>query len=147
MASAKQKTRRQKDLAKIHIAKKQLGLNDEVYRDMLFVVAGVRSAADLDAHARLAVLGHLKNAGFKIKGRKTAGFPGRPKQSFFEDPDVGKMLGKIEAMLAEAGRPWKYVHRMAQRMHGVDRVEWCGQRQIHKIVSALVYDAKRHGRL
>jgi len=37
-----------KKLAVIHIVKKELGLNDAEYRDILWRVAGVRSAKDLD---------------------------------------------------------------------------------------------------
>ena len=40
-------SQRNKDLAKIHIAKKQLGLDDDSYRAMLQMVAGVNSAAHL----------------------------------------------------------------------------------------------------
>ncbi len=47
------KNQRNIDLAKIHIAKKQLGMDDVVYRDMLMNVAGVSSAADLRARAKI----------------------------------------------------------------------------------------------
>ncbi len=73
-------------------------------------------------------------------------FPGRPDKACFQDPDKGKMLKKIEAMLAEAKRPWAYAHSMAKKMAGVDRVQWCPPKQMHDIVSALMYDAVRHGR-
>jgi uncharacterized protein DUF1018 len=71
-------------------------------------------------------------------------YPGRPKN--MNDPEKGKMLKKIEAILAEAGRPWSYVHTMTKRMFGLDRVEWCHPGQLHKLISSLMYDAKRHGR-
>lgn len=58
------------DLAKIHLAKKQLGLDDETYRAMLWTVARVNSAADLDQYGRSKVLQHLKSRGFKLtRGR------------------------------------------------------------------------------
>lgn len=78
--------------------------------------------------------------------RRHGRFAGRPADRFFNDPDKGKMLSKIEAMLADARRPWKYAHRIAEQMHGVNRLEWCNEKQIHDIVSALVYDQRRHGR-
>jgi phage gp16-like protein len=34
---------RRRELAKIHVAKKQLGLDDGTYREMLHAVAGVRT--------------------------------------------------------------------------------------------------------
>ena len=58
------------------------------------------------------------------------------------------MLSKIEAMLADAGRHWNYVHEgMALHMFKIRRIEWCNAAQIHKITVALIVDAKRHGRL
>lgn len=136
---------RQRDLAKIHIAKKQLGLDEETYREMLKAVAGVASARDLNPAGRRKVIAHLSRAGFKSKkGRRT--FPGRP--DFAKLYGTGKlaMLQKIEAYLAEAKRPWAYVHTMAKRMCKVDRVQWCEPDQLRKIIVALQYDAKRHNR-
>ena len=56
---------RNSELAKIHIAKKDLGLDDDTYRDVLWTVARVRSAKDLDHHGREQVLKHFKSKGFK----------------------------------------------------------------------------------
>jgi phage gp16-like protein len=56
------------------------------------------------------------------------------------------MLQKIEAYLAEAKRPWTYVNAMAKRMFKIERVQWCNPGQLHKIIAALEYDARRHGR-
>ena len=57
--------RRRKDLAIIHIAKKSLGMDDDTYRQMLFTIARVRSAADLNHTGRIAVIEHLHALGFK----------------------------------------------------------------------------------
>lgn len=38
----------QKKLALIHVVKKEIGLSDEEYRNILFRTAGVKSAKDLD---------------------------------------------------------------------------------------------------
>ena len=46
------KDRRNSELGKIHIGKKQLFDDDGDYRDMLQSVAGVSSAADLDEAGR-----------------------------------------------------------------------------------------------
>jgi phage gp16-like protein len=51
---------RRRELAQIHIAKAQLGLDEETYRSMLWTVGRVRSAADLDYAGRNAVLEHRK---------------------------------------------------------------------------------------
>jgi phage gp16-like protein len=133
---------RQAELAKIHIAKKELGLDDDTYRDMLWTVARVRSAGDLDAGGRLAVLEHLRARGFK--GRRRGTYPGRPHN--IDSEDRGPLLRKIEALLAEARRPWSYGDGIARRMFRIDRLAMCNPEQLSKVVAALSYDAARHGR-
>lgn len=68
---------RSTDLAKIHIAAAQLGLkqagDDSAYRDMLWSVARVRSAKELDEGGRLAVLRHLRACGFQDRANPSRG--------------------------------------------------------------------------
>lgn len=124
--------RRRADLAKIHIAAKQLGLDDATYRDMLWTVARVRSAADLDEAGRRAVLQHLHARGFRARQR------GRSTPSVHRAP----LIAKIRALLGE--RPEAYADGMARRMFHVQRFEWCTPDQLRRIVAALEYDRRRH---
>lgn len=129
---------RNRELAKIHIAAKDLGLDDDAYRAMLWTIARVRTAKDLDADGRARVLDHLKACGFKAR---RAGAPHN-----LAGEERGPQLHKIEALLAAAGRPWEYADGMAQRMFRVDRITFCNPAQLQSIIAALVYDAKRHNR-
>lgn len=63
-AVRKSRPARNIELAKIHIAAQQLGMDDDTYRDMLWSVGRVRSAKDLDLAGRQAVLSHLVGCGF-----------------------------------------------------------------------------------
>ncbi|MEW6314315.1 MAG: regulatory protein GemA [Pseudomonadota bacterium] len=128
---------RRKEIQLIHIAKAELGLDDETYRDMLFTVARVRSSAALDWQGRKAVLDHLKARGFKVRSAKQAGKPANP------PAELAPMIARIEALLAEAQRPWAYANGMARRMFGVERLEWCSADQLHRIVAALMVDQRR----
>lgn len=127
---------RRADLAKIHLAKRQLGMTDDVYRDLLWNIARVRSAADLDEHGRRAVIAQLKNCGARFTPPRRGRAAGEKR----------KQLAKIQAFLAEAKRPDSYADGMARRMFNVERVEWCTPEQLGKIIAALAYDARRHGR-
>lgn len=51
--------------AKLHIAKKQLGLDDDTWRDLLERETGKRSSKDMSDRERGRVLDILKNHGFK----------------------------------------------------------------------------------
>ena len=127
---------RRTDLAKIHMAKKQLGLDDDCYRDMLWTIARVRSAADLDEHGRKVVINHLKKCGARFTRKRRI----RPAGSKREQ------LAKIQAFLAEARRPDSYADGMSKHMFNVEKIEWCTPEQLGKIIAALAYDANRHGR-
>lgn len=129
--------RRNQQLSKIHIAKKDLGLDEDTYRALLQRIAGKGSAKDLTPLDAAKVLQELERLGWKSK-------PGRAKPK--PAVDRAKLVGKIEAQLAEAGRPWGYADGMAQKMYKVERLEWLNAKQLQGVVSALVYDAKRHGR-
>lgn len=54
-------------LAKIHIAKKELQLDDDAYRGLLQRVGGVASARDLSDRKADAVIAELKRLGWKPK--------------------------------------------------------------------------------
>jgi phage gp16-like protein len=131
--------KRNKDLSRIHILKKDLGLDDDAYRTLLVGLVGEASAKRLDSKQRWRVIcemGKLANGG-KAPAKKK--YPGRPPANKNKDA----LIGKIEAHLADAKRPWAYVNAMAKRMFGVDVVQWCDAAQLHKLVAALEYDQKR----
>ena len=52
-----------KQLALIHVAKKELGLDDEAYRATLLAHGGADSARDLDQDGFKAVMEHFEGAG------------------------------------------------------------------------------------
>lgn len=135
---------RRADLAKIHIAKKQLGLDDETYRAMLFEVAGVSSSADLDDKGRDTLLRHMERVGAKFesatRSRKVAGYPGKPAKMTMQ-------LEKVEALLADMKMPWSYVNSMCKHMFGVDRIQWCKSDQLQPIIAALVVEQKKRNSL
>ncbi len=130
---------RQRDLARIHLAKKQLGLDDETYREMLMSLTGKSSAGDMNRHERWTVLQEVARLGTRVS--EAQGHPGKPQAPA---PEKAPLLSKIEAQLAEADRPWAYANAMAKRMFGVDLVQWCHPDQLRRIVAALEYDARRH---
>lgn len=126
---------RNRELAQIHVAKSQLGLDEDTYRAMLWTVARVKSAADLDWAGRKKVLDHLKAKGFVMKSKRRA-TPAK---------DKAGLVAKIRALLIAAGnKPDAYADGMARRMFHIERFEWCDTAQLRKIIAALAIDAKRH---
>lgn len=132
--------RRRAELAKIHVLKAQLGLDDDTYRAMLWTVGRVRSAADLDFAGRRNVLDHLAaKTGKGGAGRGKGADGARPTPNEL----VARLAAKIRAMLRAEHRPNEYADRMARHMFGVHFWEWLTADQMHRLVGALVIDARR----
>lgn len=93
---------RTRDLAKIHMAANHVGLirkgDDESYRVMLWSVAEVRSAKDLDAAGRQKVLEHLGTLGFVDRGRSKPGAVGR-----YQRGSQAALIRFLWTSLAKAG--------------------------------------------
>ncbi|ATS38436.1 MULTISPECIES: gp16 family protein [Xanthomonas] len=131
---------RKTQLAKIHLAAKQKGLDEATYRALLVRITGKDSAAKMTVEERALVIAEFVRLGFKDvqrTGRKRQ-WPGQPKNL-----DEVPMLRKVQALLADAKRPWAYAHNTAKQMYGIDSVEFLNQDQLHRLVAALQVDANR----
>lgn len=136
---------RNTDLAKIHVAKKQLGMSEDDYRAMLWTQGRVHSSKDLDHAGRAKVLDYLKNIGFKAAAAKSAKRPSRPTPSV----DALPLVRRIRAQLISLGRlPDTYADGIAKQMLGNDApefFEWCTPHTLTQISQALTYQQNRTG--
>ena len=126
-------------LAKVHIAKKDLALDDGTYRAILERHTGESSCTACSAQQLVRVVAYLRTLGWQEPAKK----PAHRKPAV---PDAAGYLDKIEALLAEAKRPWSYAGGIAKRMFGVEKLEWLTPEQVRGVMAALIRDAKRHGR-
>ncbi|KMQ74025.1 gp16 family protein [Marinobacter subterrani] len=112
---------RKKVTAQIHIARKQLGMDEDTYRAAIaMVTGGKRSCADCTVAELYQILQHMKDRGFKARPRKrVVQHPGTP-HNLGREP----MLQKVEALLAEIKAPWSYADAIAKRQTGIERVAW-----------------------
>lgn len=131
---------RKRQLTRIHVARQQLGLDEETYRSLLLRLTGVDSSARMTPVQRNAVITEMVRLGFKDHRHTGAKrrWPGEPK-----DCDAKPMLRKVRALLADSKRPWSYAHAMAKHMFGSARVEWLPDNNLHKLIAALEVDARR----
>lgn len=130
---------RNRELGRIHILKKDLRLDDEQYCAVLWAIARVDSARDLDEHGRRAVISHLEahakraNVHRPVRQRATG--------------DKAPMVAKVRALLINApggARDDAYADAIAERMFGVERFTWLEPQQLHKLIAALMIDLRRH---
>ncbi|HUY26198.1 MAG TPA: regulatory protein GemA [Candidatus Binataceae bacterium] len=125
--------RRRADLAAIHVAKKQLRLDDDLYREIIRTVTEgrIESAADATPRERGAIIEHLRSKGFRKQEsnvRPLRQAQGRMARGLWIE---GAKLGIVRDKSDDAFR--KFVKSVA----GVDRPEWMTPAQANKVIEAL----------
>lgn len=129
--AALQKQARQRDLATIHIAAKQLGMDRETYEAMLKTASGrnVSSSSALSDAALKKVIKHLKASGWQPK-------KSRPQR----DPQARKILAMWIDM-AKAGivrdSSDKALNAFVKRTTGKQRLEWLNTQEANQVIEAL----------
>lgn len=127
---------RGRDLAIIHIAKKDLCLDDATYRDMLWTIARVRTSADLDFAGRNRVIDHLKAKGWK----PTAASRRRTGRHLADDAQ-NRMIRGLWIDLHEAGKvenaSEEALAAFCKRVTGVDALQWTSPAQRSSVIEAL----------
>lgn len=135
---------RQSLISRIHIAKEQLDMDEKTYRDMLKLTVKKISCTKMTVPELIQVIERMRALGFKDAPAKRHG----------QKPNVSQdhtaLLEKIEALLADQGRPWAYLtakgekpKSMLERITGKQAIQFCSATDMVKIVSALEYDKKR----
>ncbi len=133
-------------IAKIHVAKKELGFDDGDYRALLERVTGKTSTSAMNAGEmgrvldELARLGWAPLAGGKVHkrtGPRPADHPAAKKARAMLI-SLG-MLGVIRNPSEAA------LEAFARRQMGTTQLQWADQSQVYKLIEALKAIAQRHG--
>ncbi|MDP3841063.1 MAG: regulatory protein GemA [Oxalobacteraceae bacterium] len=129
---------RDREIKLIHVARRELGLDEETYRAMLQQVAGVESSAELTWQGRKKVLDHFKAKGFKVKSKAAPGKAAKP------DPDADAQYRKIRALWTELHdggvvrvNTDAAVRVYIKRMTGCDDYRFCNGAQVVTVIEGL----------
>ena len=121
-------------LAKVHIARKDLGLDEELYRDILQRVTGQRTAGGLSEHKLVELLGEFRRLGWSSHKEDDAA---RPKSDKPHVRKVWALWGDI-CRSGFARDPSRAALRsFVERMTDVKDPEWLGPEDAIKVVEAL----------
>lgn len=145
---------RTRDLKLIHAAARQMGWDEDVYRAILERVTGKTSAAALGPRQRKRVLDEFARLGWNPKAAPSHRAPNPAPRPVAAEampltgPGWGKdrLLAKIGALLADAGRGWAYADGCARHMFKLESVRFCDPDQLRRIVAALSYDQQRRAK-
>jgi phage gp16-like protein len=145
--------------ARIHIAKKQMGRNDEEYRALLLGVTGKDSTSLMDRKEMERVLMEYVRLGWR-PAPPAAVAPATPaaapasrwmqRPSNWGNPDKNPMYRKLYALICahkEQGWSWGYVRGTAKKMFEAQKgevvLEWLAGDELHSLVSALQIASNR----
>lgn len=138
-------------MAKVHIARKELGLDEDTYRDVLARVTGHASSADCtDAQLGL-VLEEFKAKGWTPKvmaGGQKARKPPSQKARPADHPSAKKARALWLSLwnLGEIRDPSETaLEAFARRQLKVERLQWADQARVYKLIEALKAMAERAG--
>ncbi len=129
-----------KQLALIHVAKKELGLDDEVYRATLLAHGGADSARDLTQAGFEAVMKHFEACGFKSKHTyKPQWKPPRMGPGMASDGQVRKIVASWYTLTGyyQPGREMKALSAFLGKTCGVSRLEWLTPAKAHNAIEAI----------
>lgn len=140
---------RKADLAAIHIAKAELGWDDDYYRDILWAVCRVRSSALLDHANRKRFLAHLRACGWSGGSKRGRGAdrPATAPRKALTGPQ--RKMWSLWQQLFEAkvveDRRMPALLAFAERQTGVARLEWLNPAQEDLVIQSLKAWLKRTG--
>lgn len=134
-------------IAKIHVAKKEMALVDDDYRQMLFDVTGRTSSADCTVDELRQMVEAMKRKGFQPKKA-----PRDITRKAYAKPADHPFAGKARALwislyhLNAIDNPSEQaLEAFARRQLGCAKMQWANQREAYKLVEALKAIANRNG--
>jgi phage gp16-like protein len=130
------------DYAKIHIAKKALGMDDDQYRDMLQERYQVRSSRELKPGQVSDLLVHCRRLGvtFKRKVKQGKGQTTKRGRNYIKikPGPAAKQQRKVLAMWNALGYDVDKLHARVKKQFGVDRFEWLDDHHdLHVLITDL----------
>lgn len=129
----------------IHVAKRDLQLDDDTYRAILQRVAGKGSSSDLTVSELEKVLEHMKRSGFKVRSKGKAPRTAKPAKAKPSRPLAQDAESrKVRAL-------WLFLHQLdvvknpseealaayVKRIAGVDALQWINGEQAERLIETM----------
>lgn len=126
-------------LAKIHIAKKELGIADDDYRELLILNYSVRSSKELSARQQEVLLDMFRSMGWKPRNGSAASSRRRDGRYIeIKDGPAAAQQRKVLAMWNALGYGLDKLHTRAKKQFNVERFEWLtDNRALHILITDL----------
>ena len=134
-----------KEIALVHVAAKQIGLDDDTYRDVLHAQAGVRSSKDLDRRGFKRVMLHFQKCGFVTKDPESK--PNRPGFATQHELNLIKILWhKLEGTYYKQGAETRALRGFLKKRYHIDHENFITSAQAYNVIEAIKSIVIRKGK-
>lgn len=130
--------------AKIHIARKDLALDEDDYRQILLEETGRTSAAQCTEAELQRVIRRFEGLGWKALPKASSTAASRPAQHPVARKARAMWISLYHLGVVESPNE-KALESFAKRQLKCERLVWADQRQGYKLIEALKAMADRHG--
>ena len=122
-----------KQIALIHVAKKQLGLNEDDYRAAVQTYGGAGSSKDLSRFGFKNLMKHLEKCGFKSTGESSRPGMATPAQL----RKITAAWFSLEGRYFDKGAGWPALRGFLKKRFGVDHTRFLTFKKAHQVIEAI----------
>lgn len=130
-------SQKQRLIRLIHVARRELGMEEDSYRQVLMSVAGVSSTSKMTLTQLNAVVEHLKKAGFKVRSKVQGKTQSRP----LDQAETSKKIRALWLMLHQLGAvkdpSERALARYVARITSVDALQWLSAEHASQVIETL----------
>jgi phage gp16-like protein len=131
----------------LHTAKRDLGLTDDEYRELLYGAAGVRSSSELHPAQLPDVMRMLSKLGFKFRTRKYDDLGRRPGMAEPAQLRLIELIWSQVSHAAESSGRSKGLRRWVLRQAKVADIKFLNFDQAQRVIEGLKkYYTRTHGK-
>jgi phage gp16-like protein len=148
---------REQALVLVHVARKDLSIDEDAWRDLLRQQFHVASSKDLDIYGLHRLIEHLKKCGFKVRhavsqaAKSRRGAPARSRPLHGAAQERPGESAKIRALWLFLHAPLglvrdpseKALMAYVQRLTGVEALQWLDGNQTYRVIETLKKWAER----
>ena len=130
---------RQRLIRLIHVAKRDLSMDDDTYRAILQRIGKKASSADLTIPELEKVLEHLKRSGFKVrsKAKPAQAKPSRPLAQDGESKKIRALWLFLHELGAVKNPSEEALATYVKRIAGVDALQWVSGEQAERLIETM----------
>ena len=117
----------------IHVARRDIGMDEETYRSVLLSITGKASASSLGILQLEQVLAHMKKCGFKVRTNRQL----RPLAGDAQSKKIRALWLDLHQAGAVRNASEEALAAFVKRMTGIDALQWLDSGQASQVIEEL----------